>query len=229
MAKVGSPGVPQPLPPVRAEGGPRRVRTASRPTFGLGEGAHGGPRSVGPPQSGREASATPRGRFSGLIYPESRLGGQTPEALLLAPSSPAQSLQLVHGDRQVGDRRQAPGGWRAEQRLHDRLRRGRGCRRRAGGGGAGGSGPSSMAAPGLLGSRSFSARRARPAPLALASAARPAAGAAGQTQTRPRGSGMRLPRARGADRRVSRLRQAPATGAGASPHPRGCWRGRRQP
>lgn len=59
--------------------------------------------------------------------PESRLGGQTPEAPLLAPSSPAQSLQLVHGDRQVGDRRQAPGGWRAEQRLHDRLRCGRGA------------------------------------------------------------------------------------------------------
>lgn len=166
-----------------------------------------GPRRWGRPRAAERQELPSRPVFWPDL-PESRLGGQTLEAPLLGPSSPAQSLQLVHGDRQVGDRRQAPGGWRAEQRLHDRLRCGRGAAGEEQAAAVrglraqfhGGAGPPRDAAP----SSSASAAPAPPRwhwPRPRA----PQPAPAGQTQTRPRGSAMRLPRARGADGRVSRL------------------------
>lgn len=142
--------------------------------------------------SPRQTDPTPNGGqvwpFPRPDPPESRLRGQRPVEPLVCPSSPAQSLQLIHGDRQVGDRRQAPRGWRAEQRLLDRRRRSgaageeqaaamRGLRAQFHGGARppGAPAPSSSAAP------------PRPAPPPLAWAASPAAGACGSnTNTTPR-------------------------------------------
>lgn len=182
----------------------------SRPTFGLGggTGAHGGPPPVGPPQAAdRQVSLFSR-PVSRPDLPESRLGGQRPEAPLFGPSSPAQSLQLVHGDRQAGDRRQAPGGWRAEQRLHDGLRCGRGAAGEEQAAAVrglraqfhGGALPPRDSAPSSSASAAPAPpRRHWPRPRA------PLPAPAGQTQTRPRGSGTRLPRASEEDGRVSGL------------------------
>lgn len=198
----------------------RRVRTASPAQHSAwGEGAHGEP----PP-----GEAAPE-RWTGLALLPARFparspreppGGQRPAEPLVCPSLPAQPLQLVHGDRQVGDRRQAPGGWSAEKRLHDGRRRRRGAAgeeqaaavlglRAQFHGGAGSPrapapSPSAASAP-LL--------RHWPGPLA------PPPVPAGQTQTRPRGSGTRLPRKKWRGRAGVRTQQAPATRTGASPRP----------
>lgn len=174
----------------------------SRPTFRLGGRVHmASPRQAGPLPSGGEVWP-----FSRPDPPESGLGGQRPGTPLVHPSSPAQPLQLIHGDRQVGDRRQAPGGWRAEQRLHDGLWRRRGA-----------AGEEQAAAVRGLRAQFHGCARPPGAPALSASASaapapprrhwpRPRApppAPAGQTQTRPRGSGTRRPRASGADGRVS--------------------------
>lgn len=160
--------------------------------------------------------------------PESRLEVQRPAAPLARPSSPAQPLQLVHGDRQVGDRRQTSRGWRAEQRFHDGLRRGRGAAGEEQAAAVrglraqfhGGARPPRAPALSSSASASASVRPPGPAPPAPASAARPAAGARGSnTNTTPRfrdaaAAGKRRGRA------GVQTRQAPATCTGDSPSPR---------
>lgn len=181
-----------------------------------------GPSSAGRPTSGGQVSPL-SGPVSRPDPPESRLGAQRPAAEFASPFSPAQPLQLVHGDRQVGDRRQAAAGWRAEQRFHDWLRRGRGT---AGEEQAtavrglraqfhGGTRPPRAPAP----SSSASAgpappRRHRPRPRG------PPRAPAGQTQTRPRGSGTLLPRVSGADGRVSGPGRRQSHARVLPPHPR---------
>ena len=192
-----------------------------------------GPRRWGRPQAAKRQVSLFSRPVSRPDLPESRLGGQRPKAPLVGPSSPAQSLQLVHGDRQVGDRRQAPGGWRAEQRLHDGLRCGRGA-----------AGEEQAAAVrGLRAQFHGGALPPRdPAPSSSASAA--------PAPPRPAGTGLgRAPRCRrprvkhkhdpavqgrgcrGQAKRTGgvRTRQAPATGSGASPHSARPAGGRRQP
>lgn len=65
---------------------------------------------VSPRQAGLPPSGGRVWPFSGPDHLENRAGGQRSEAPLICLFSPAQPLQLIHGDRQVGDRRQAPGG-----------------------------------------------------------------------------------------------------------------------
>lgn len=159
------------------------------------------PRQTGPPPSGEEVWP-----FSRPDHPKNGLGGQRSAAPLICPSSPAQPLQLIHGDRQVGDRRQASGGCSAKQRFHDGLWRGRGA-----------AGEEQAAAVrGLRAQFHGCARPPRAPALSFSASAAPAPPrrhwprprappptSAGQTQTRPRGSGTRLPRASCADGRVS--------------------------
>lgn len=194
-----------------AEGGPRGSERPLPPNIRPGAGGRvhmAGPRRWGRPQAvDRQVSLFSR-PVSRPDLPESRLGGQRPEAPLFGPSSPAQTLQLVHGDRQVGDRRQAPGGWRAEQRLHDGLRCGRGAAGEEQAAAVrglraqfhGGALPPRDSAPSSSASAAPAPpRRHWPRPRA------PLPAPVGQTQTRPRGSGTRLPRASEEDGRVSGL------------------------
>lgn len=151
-----------------------------RPAFRLG----GGCTWRAPARPGRPRTAT------GLALPAARFPARSPPEGPARPSSPAQALQLAHGGRQVGDRRQAPGGrLAAEKRLHDGRRPGRGA-----------AGEEQAAA--VRGLRAQFHGRARPprgglrlplpprrpsAPPALAWAARPAVGALGSnTNTTPR-------------------------------------------
>lgn len=223
----GQAGEPGPTPPPTGPGSGLRAALEgpnglSRPTFRLGGGCtwrapaqRGGPRAA-------DRSRPAPGPFPSRIPPDSHLGAQRPAAPFASPSSPAQPLQLVHGDRQVGDRRQAPGGWRAEQRFHDGLRRGRGAAGEEQAAAVRGlwaqfhGGARPPRAPALSSSASAAPappRRHRPRPRA-----RPRE-PAGQTQTRPRGSETRLPRASGADGRVSRPGRRQPHARVIPPHP----------
>lgn len=163
---------------------------------------------MGPPRAA-ERQALPSRPVSGLIYP-SRLGGQTPGHRSSLPPHLPSPCSTVLGDRQVGDRRQAPAAG-VPNSAFDRLRCGRGLqaksrRRRCGGSG------SSMAAPGLLGSPLLlpppPPRPPRPAGTGLGRAPR---------SRRPRVKHKHDPRFRGCGCRGQEAR----TG--------GCQAGRRQP
>lgn len=168
-ADGGPGGSERPLPPNIPPGG--RVHMAS-------------PRLAGPPPNGGQVWPSSR-PVSRPDRPESRVRGQRPAEPLVCSSLPPQSLQLIHGDRQVGDRRQAPGGRRAEKRLHDGRRRGRGA-----------AGEEQAAAVRGLGAQFHGRARPPRAPLPL-----PPPLPTGQTQTRPAVPGRRCRGGSGADAR----------------------------